>query len=225
MCNCCSLPLFSCRSFEDSLLPEHLSLLFGILANLSKIFFIKLPASDEKETIADLRHFDIYLASLHSILEKLPGTPAQKHPYQMRFKENFALFYQMTAFLLLKLAYDQILDLDEMLQLTAVCLSISFSITPPTASEESAEMLIHTANCRMCVVGYLLAALSKLNGPEWLKNDVKARMNPDGISRIMEVSTLSDDVITDSLLTISMFSGLTVTDSSSACQLHADDNG
>ena len=29
--------------------PEHLYLLFGILGNLSKILFIKLPASDEKE--------------------------------------------------------------------------------------------------------------------------------------------------------------------------------
>ena len=197
MCNCYSLFLFSCRSLEDSFLPEHLSLLFGILMNLSKIFFIKLPASDEKEAKTDLRHFDIYLSNLHSILEKLPGSPAQKHPYLMRFRENFALFYQMTAFLLLKLAYDQILDLNEMLQLAAVCLSISFSITPPTASEDGAEMLIHAANCRMCVVGYLLAALSKLNGPEWLKSDVKAKMSPEGISRIMEVSTLSDYVITD----------------------------
>ena len=74
-----------------------------------------------------------------------------------------------------------------MLQLATVCLSISFSITPLTGSEEGVEMITHAANCRMCVVGYLLAALWKLNGPEWLKSDVKARMSPDEISIIMEV--------------------------------------
>ena len=71
----------------------------------------------------------------------------------------------MTAYLLLKLAYGQILDLNEMLQLAAVCLSISFSITPLTGNE-GVEMLTYAANCRMCVVGYFLAALWKLNAPE-----------------------------------------------------------
>ena len=112
----------------------------------------------------------------------------------MRFEENFALSYQMTAFLLLKLAYGLILDLNEMLQLATVCLSISFSITPLTASEEGVEMLTHAVDCRVCVVGYLLAALSKLNGPEWLKSEVKARMSPDGISRIMEVSIFTSSL-------------------------------
>ena len=46
---------------------------------------------------------------LHSILEKLPDTLPQKYPYLMRFEENFALSYQMTAFFLLRLAYGQIL--------------------------------------------------------------------------------------------------------------------
>ena len=77
-----------------------------------------------------------------------------------------------------------------MLQLATVCLSISFSVTPLTASEEGVEMLTHAANCRVCIVGYFLAPLSKLNGPECLKSDVKARMrmSPDRFSRIMEVS-------------------------------------
>ena len=132
------------RAFEESRQPEHLYLLFGISANLSKIFFIKLPASDEKEAKSDLRRFDVYPPNLHSILEK--DTPAQKYPYLMRFGENFALSYQMTAFLLIKFAYGQILDLNEMLQLATACRSISFSITPLTGSEEGVEMLTHAAN-------------------------------------------------------------------------------
>lgn len=76
---------------------------------MSHIFFFKLYASDEKVAKSDLRHFDYYLSSLHSVLEKLPSI--QRHPYLMKFTENFALFHQVTAFLLLKLAYDQILDL------------------------------------------------------------------------------------------------------------------
>ena len=81
----------------------------------------------------------------------------------MRFEKNFALSYQITAFLLLKLAYGQILDLNEMLQLATVYLSVSFSITPLNASEET-----HAANCMLCVVGYLQAALSKLNASDVL---------------------------------------------------------
>ena len=52
----------------------------------------------------------------------LPDTPAQKHPYLVRFDENFALSCQMTAFLLLKLAYGQIVDLNEMLQRNSLSL-------------------------------------------------------------------------------------------------------
>ena len=33
---------------------KHLSLQYGILANLSNMFLIKLPTSDEKEAKADL---------------------------------------------------------------------------------------------------------------------------------------------------------------------------
>ena len=145
---CHSLFFLICRTFEESMQPEHLYLLFGILGNLSKIFFIKLPASDEKEAKSD---YDISTFTFYS--QMLPDTLAQKYPYLMRFEENFALSYQMTAFLLLKLAYGLILDLNEMLQLATVCLSISFSITPLTSSEEGVEMLTHAANCRMCVIG------------------------------------------------------------------------
>ena len=42
----------------------------------------------------------------------------------------------MTAFLLLKLPYGQIMDANEMLQLVTVCLSTAFFITPLIASEE-----------------------------------------------------------------------------------------
>ena len=150
---CHSLFFLICRTFEESMQPKLLYLLFGILGNLSMMFFIKLPASDEKEVKSDLRDFDVYLANLRSVLNKLPDIPAQKHPYLMKFEESFALSYQKKAFLLLRLAYCQILNLNEMLQLATVCLSISFSITPLTSSEEGVEMLTHAANCRMCVIG------------------------------------------------------------------------
>ena len=54
----------------------------------------------------------------------------------MRLYENFALSCRMTAFLLLKLPYGQIMDANEMLQLVTVCLSTGFFITPLIASEE-----------------------------------------------------------------------------------------
>ena len=73
------------------------------------------------------------------------------------------------SFLLLKLAYGLILDLNEMLQLATVCLSISFSIIPLTGSEEGVKMLTHAANCGMCLIGYLLAVLWKLNGPRMVE--------------------------------------------------------
>ena len=103
--------------------PEHLYLMFGILANLSKIFFIKLPASDEKEAQVRCTTFQRLSSKPAFYSRKVADTPAQKAPYLMRFEENFALFYQMMTFLLLKLAYGQILDLNEMLELAAVCLS------------------------------------------------------------------------------------------------------
>ena len=140
--NCHSLFFLICRTFEESMQPEHLYLLFWILANLSKIFFIKLPASDGKEAKSDLRHFDVYSAYGHSDTRTL----LLRNLYLMRYVENFAHSYQMTAFLFLKLAYGQILDLNEMLQLATACRSISFSITPLTGSEEGVEMLTHAAN-------------------------------------------------------------------------------
>ena len=48
---------------------------------MSKILFIKLLASDEKEAKSDLRHIELYLSNLYSILERFPDSPAQKHPY------------------------------------------------------------------------------------------------------------------------------------------------
>ena len=98
----------------------------------------------------------------------------RKYATRTSVSSLWAISYQMTAFLLLKLAYSRTLDLNEMLQPATVCLSISFSITPLTGSEEGVEMLTNAANCRMCVVRYLLAALWKLNGPVWLKSDFKA---------------------------------------------------
>ena len=60
--NCHSLFFLICRTFEVSIQSEHLYLLFGIWANLSKMFFIKLPASDEKERnqIYDILTFTFY---------------------------------------------------------------------------------------------------------------------------------------------------------------------
>ena len=49
--------------------PEHLYLLFGILGNLSKILFIKLPASDEKEAAKS-----DFILRLHSILQNAIST-------------------------------------------------------------------------------------------------------------------------------------------------------
>ncbi|KAI6654789.1 E3 SUMO-protein ligase RanBP2 [Oopsacas minuta] len=179
----------SCQA--EGMLAEQVSLLFGMLTFLSSIFFIKLSISDDKEVRDDLRRFDSHLSALHSALEKFPSSP-QRQPYQLRFIEKFALFYQMAAFLLFKLAYDQILNLDEMLQLAAVCLSISFSITPPTTHEDSPDGLLRVtkANCRMCIVGYLLAALTRLNGQDWLKRIVKPKISSEGLSRIIEVLQL-----------------------------------
>ena len=82
---CHSLFFIIYKTFEESMQSEHLYLLFGISANLSKIF----------------------------------------SPYLMRFEENFALSHQVTAFLLLKLAQGQIVDLNEMLQLATVSHLIS----------------------------------------------------------------------------------------------------
>ena len=99
MCTLSLLILLICRTFEESMQPEHLYLLFGILANLSKIFFIKLPASDEKEAKTDFRHFDIYPAN--SILfSKSCLTPAEKYPYLMRFWKELRSFLSDDSFLI-----------------------------------------------------------------------------------------------------------------------------
>ena len=102
--DCCvnyhSLLTLICRTFEESMQSEHLYLLFRILANLSKILSNYLPLMKRSEIrFATFRH----LSSKSAFYS--PNTPAQKHPYLMMFQENLALSYQMTAFLLLRLAY------------------------------------------------------------------------------------------------------------------------
>ena len=166
---------------------ELYHLLSGMLGHLGNIFILKL-SSDHRLSKDTLRRFDSHLTALYSALEKFPGHSAQRQPFQLRFKEHFAHFYQLCAYLLLKLAYDQVLDMCEMLQLAAVCLSISFSITPPSTRDESTEAVLHVASNRMCVVGYLVAALTRLNGQEWLQRTVKPKISVEGLSRIIEVS-------------------------------------
>ena len=180
--------LFSCLSTEGANPQfEVYPILSGMLGFLSSTFILKLT-SEHKQPKDTLRHFDSHLSALYSTLERSPVHPTQRLPYQLRFKEHFAHFYQLCAYLLLKLAYDQVLDVSEMLQLAAVCLSISFSITPPSTRDESTEGILHVACSRMCEVGYLMAALARLNGQEWLQRTVKPRISVEGISRIIEVS-------------------------------------
>ena len=171
----------------DNQQMEIYPLLSGMLGHLSSTFILKLSC-DHKHPKETLRRFDSHLTALYSALEKFPGYPAHRLPHQLRFKEYFAHFYQLCAYLLLKLAYDQVLDLSDMLQLAAVCLSISFSITPPSTRDESTEVILHMASSRMCEVGYLMAALTRLNGQEWLQRTVKPKISVEGISRIIEVS-------------------------------------
>ena len=61
--NCHTLFFLNSSTIEDSMRPEHF-LLFGFLGNLSKVFFIKMPLSDEKSEIRFMT-----FRRFHSILE------------------------------------------------------------------------------------------------------------------------------------------------------------
>ena len=171
-------------------LLEQIVLLYGMLDFLSYSFLISISAPDVKESKDTLRRLDSHLSTLLTAVDKMHIHPSQKVQFQMRCYEFFASFCQFCSYLILKLAHERVYELENMLQLAAVCFSISFSIAPPSLQREAptSERLLHVANKRMCVVGYLLAALIKQNSQDWMQRYVKPKLSAEGVYSVIDVS-------------------------------------